>query len=594
MTDPKAQTDTITGLGRGLRDLADKLTHLVSPNEAAFMTTGETLGAARDRLLDARNQFQRLSEHLESDKGNTTRNTFSTARDTLTHIAQEAHSLAAQMATFRHNLQSIRRPLAGLAGIITEIAALATNAKVQAAQVRTRSIDFTVFTTDIDRLREMAAVAVRRASERLTSIETGVERATKAAEGFQGSDARELGDIARHMGQWIAEIGRRREQSRRGLSDMDKVSLRIAERVAACIGRLQINDMTCQRIDHVTTALTILAQAISPDTREHGDMHWLTSQSPQRQNQISAAICELQARQTERAMSDFSEAVTDLKRNLDGLSADSQRLGGEARRLFGGSQGRDSFMHTVYADVERVSDLLQRFSETNGQVRRQIAEMAQSFVEMDADLRDIHSIDADMRVMGLNATFKCARLGSAGMALGVVAQELRYCSRRTDETTKAIATAIQAATRDAALLSEKATQQHADVVALSTAMTEGTATVRDIDAAITAGLADLDRICTEVCTLLDTGGVRNLDPVGVRNQSHDLSRQLRALGSFAAPEGIDADMIRDDLERMLEKSYTMQSERVIHELFADHDAPSPVTHPTPNAVVDEDIDACFF
>jgi hypothetical protein len=39
-------------------------------------------------------------------------------------------------------------------------------------------------------------------------------------------------------------------------------------------------------------------------------------------------------------------------------------------------------------------------------------------------------VQEDIRIMGLNATLKCGRLGTVGRALAAVAQELRHCSGR--------------------------------------------------------------------------------------------------------------------------------------------------------------------
>ena len=45
-------------------------------------------------------------------------------------------------------------------------------------------------------------------------------------------------------------------------------------------------------------------------------------------------------------------------------------------------------------------------------------------------LANMQSVQEDIRILGLNATLKCGRLGTLGRPLAAVAQELRLCSAR--------------------------------------------------------------------------------------------------------------------------------------------------------------------
>lgn len=580
-----------------LDTLRTALADLIAPNESCFIVTGNALALARDKLGDGSRLFRHLSGNLDHGEGGRSIDAFAEARDTLLRIADEAEGIAEKMTRFRQHILQVRRPLQALETIIGEISALATNAKIQAAQVNAHGVDFSVFTTDIDRLRVMAGTAIRRAVERLSKLETSMEAAHQAADGFRRGDAKELVNIAARMATWLLELRHRREQAKRALVELERHSQRMGLRVADCVGKLQINDMTTQRIEHVRSALDILHDLLMPGTTPLVGSEWLAELAEERKEQIVGAVCELQARQVDRAVGDFSRAVGDLRRNLAGLAQDARHLNAEAQKVFGVDDTAGSFMQMVYADVDRAALLLERFSQTNEAVRGQITDMADSFAEMTDDLRTIQSIDADMRVMGLNATFKCSRLGASGLVLGVVAQELRACSRRTDETTRAIAAAIATANTEAVELAERSSREHVGVAGIAAYMGQASRTTQELDRSMTADLAELAVICDEVSRQLGAGGILNIDGTAQQAGKEQIVRLLRQLGAGIASAVVDPLQIRDDVERMLGQHYTMQSERMVHELFASDDGTAAAAQQgncQSSAAASSEIDDFFF
>mgnify|MGYP001809665172 CR=1 FL=1 len=579
-----------------IQGLQADLTTMIAPNEDRFMAVGQALAKTRQSLAAASGSFQRLSDSLDQGKGGGTIDAFANARDTILTIAHEAEEIADRMAKFRQDTRLIRRPLTTLATIINEISALATNAKVQAAQVNARDVDFSVFTNDIGRLRVVAAATIKQATERLSKLETAMEMACRATDDFRRANTKELLNIAARMSAWLHDLRQHREQARLSAVELDRHSQRIAVRVAACIGELQLNDLTSQRIEHVRTALGILHELLAPGQTSLNGCEWLADLSDERKEQILAAVCQLQAHQTDKAAGDFVRGVGQLKKNLTGLSQDAGYLNTEANRLFGGGTS-GSFMQAVYVDVDKAALLLERFRQANETVRTLIADVAASFTDMAEDLRTINSIDADMRVMGLNATFKCSRLGTSGLALGVVAQELRACSRRTDENARAITSAIAAATAEATALSQHSGQEQERVAAAAAGMAEAARTTRDLDRSMTTELAELSDMCRAVSDDLGTVACQGMNELDQRQPADEIVVRLKLLGASVGTQAADPQAIRADVERMLGSHYTMESERIVHELFTDDNGQSAVPQrqqtksgQTPS----QDIDDLFF
>lgn len=586
-------------LGAALVRLSDQLQHCLGPNEQAFIALGDVLMAARSRLGQAGEGLKGLSARMGAEDGATTGATLEQARLDLHGITGQTRAVRAALDGLSSVAPTVGRPLSAIAKIIGEIAALATNAKIQAAQVRAGEVDFSVFTRDIDRLRLMAGEAVRRAETRLGELAGGLGQVQVDAQQFGQGDAQELERIAAGLAGRLGELARRRQEARRALDDFQRRADTIAQRVERCVGALQINDLTSQRVAHVQTALGLLRVLCGAEAAAAPGLEWMDGMGVERRQALVAAVCRLQGAQLERAGADFRDAVAEVRADMDGLAADAAAIRAEAQRVFGGDVGEDSFVRAIAADIGRAAQLLRAYCTIDDRIRAGIDGVSAGFVAMAEDVRAIQSIDTDMRVMGLNATLKCTRLGASGVALGVVAQELRACSRRTEETARAIDRAISAAAERAAAAAATSLEEYRAAADLSARLGAAAEQMIAFSGDFSAALHAINLACGEAGTLLRRENGANTQRVSAPAAEWD-QRFIAACGAAAASltgfadaigPGIDTAEIRDDVSRLLGGHYTMASERVIHELFAEVEtAPSAPA----SAAATDDIDDLFF
>jgi hypothetical protein len=581
-----------------LRQLGDDLSSLVAPNETAFIALGDALASARGKLRAAGEEFRTLAEKMDQGDGLQAARALAGARDEILRISEESRGVAAGLTALNHTLDVVRRPVAVLSKIIGEVAALATNAKVQAAQVSAGGVDFSVFTKDIDRLRGLAEQAVHQAAGRLTSLGATMATACAESEAFHRGDAAELAAVATRLKEQLAELSERREQARRCLADFQRRAVAIGERVSRCIGALQINDMTSQRIGHVQTALSLLTGVVNPGAALEPGCEWVGELSGERRRLLLGTVCSLQATQLERASCDFSAAIGELRTNLSALREDAEAMMAETRQVFASRHGDETFIHGVLAEVQRAMALLHSYCRADETIRARIEELSQGFAAMTADLEAIQSIDADMRIMGLNATLKCTRLGRSGLALGVVAQELRACSRRTEETSKAIAAAITTVSGDASTLTARSAHERETATALVTRMSDSADILNGFSQVLNAALNEMAEACGEVASLLDEAAQGFAVEQALNSGVSVVAKRLKAVGDECAGPDADPSLVREDIHRMLGQHYTMASERVIHELFADGSggtaAPADNSGTPAAEAPDDDIDSLFF
>lgn len=579
-------------IARILDDLADSLGRLMAPTEAAFLNTGNILAQSRTALDTVGVDFRDLSSRLGNQESATAVANLATAREETIRVSSEIHSVASGLTGLSHAAAAVNSPLGVLERIISEIASLATNAKIQAAQVTATDVDFTVFTKEIDRLRLLAQDTVKRAVVRLLDLTATIGSAASAAQDFQRDGAHELNDVAARLKESLTAWTQRQSVINDAMTQFEGRTRGIGEKIARCIGALQINDLTSQRIDHVRQALIMLRTMLH--AREQRDLdtgnEWVLELSAERKRHLSAAVCELQARQLDLATADFATAISDLRSAMAALAEDAAAIPVQARQVYGDGNSRHSFLHDVAADVDRATTLLETYCQADDKIRAQIVNVSEGFSAVTEDLRSIHSIDADMRIMGLNATFKCSRLGRSGVALGVIAQELRACSRRTEETSRSISSAISAATRQASDLADRSGQEHAAAASLAANMASSMNELRRLGEDMERSLSGLIGICTDIAKTLGKSAQDIAMDAVLSQAAAKTVDQLHHLSKRIAPEGINAEAVHDDIRRMLQGRYTMASERVIHNLFAEGETEASASEGTTS----DDIDDCFF
>ncbi|MBK1840915.1 hypothetical protein JHL17_26270 [Azospirillum sp. YIM B02556] len=573
--------------GPGLvRSLKAELQDASAPIEAAFLTVGETLSQTLDHMAVIGDRFLALSALIDSEDGVAASSRLGKVREVTDRLATDLRQTLDDLTGLDASGADMAALLAGLSRIIGEITALAINAKVQSVQIRSGSDDFSVFNREIDRLHRLAEEATTQAIAHLAALRDAISAAKGGAALFQRDNRTRLDDVGRRLQGSLDTLASHRNTAQQAARRFAGRAAEVGQRIARCISDLQVGDLTCQRLSHIAAALDVLELLTHPPRPSAlpQDRRWLAELDDRRRTDLSAAICALQIRQYEEANSDFGGQVASLKANLEALVRDADAITREAADLFGGSSRGEpgpanaavkgtggSVLADVAGEVDRALDLLHHYCRSDDVLRERVVEVSHGFDAMDRDVRAIRSIDTDMRLMGLNTTLKCTRLGTEGRGLGVVAQELRACSRRTEDVSKAITEAIQSATRRANALDRRSDTDHRAAIELAEEMTNSMELLNRLQADQTRSLSVLSGDCREVSRLL-TGTIDRL-AIGRRLEA-STRRFVEQVEAVSKIGEIHAPGIADDLHRLFAALYTAERERTTHaHLFGGESLP---------------------
>jgi hypothetical protein len=198
-----------------------------------------------------------------------------------------------------------------------------------------------------------------------------------------------------------------------------------------------------------------------------------------------------------------------------------------------------------------------------------------------AHIGTVRSLETDIRIMGLNMSFKCGRLGAAGRPLSIIAQELRRYAKEIAGEAGAVMGDLSRIIAIADALSGGAQDgQAADIAAVGDSMATSLSCLRIAGQTLADALAALERDGSQVVALLD-------ETVARAGEHDDISRVLRQAAADldsgvadGAAASVEASPAVDALLDEMMRSYTMQSERMLlrrHAPWMSDAAPEGVT-----------------
>lgn len=244
----------------------------------------------------------------------------------------------------------------------------------------------------------------------------------------------------------------------------------------------------------------------------------------------------------------------------------------------GGSGG--SFLQELEEDVRRARELFEGFHDARSRADEVMAEVLRISGRLVEHIGTVRAVEADIRIMGVNATLKSSRLGSVGRPLAVIAEELTLSSSRTGAEAAAATGDVETITTTASTLAgQNQTQRLAEIAAVTTSMDEAIGRLHEVAQAQVSALAALAQDGTTVVRVLTetTAGLAAAETIAstIRHAAARFSEQVAAAkaAGTAAPDPNHPATV--GLYAEIAALYTMARERTVHAAHAPRTAAPP-------------------
>src|SRR5690606_10874621 len=175
----------------------------------------------------------------------------------------------------------------------------------------------------------------------------------------------------------------------------------------------------------------------------------------------------------------------------------------------------------------------------------------------------VQDIEANMRLVSLNAAVRCAQLGPRGASLTVIAMQLREL---TSETVSAAEAAMARLDESSTLAAAFGAAAGADGAKSLGDLEQQASLAMDLlsglDARLEAALARLNGDGPKVIGLLQAAARGLQGQSGLAEAMADTGMGIAALSPDPLPQSLDADVAA--IIEGLRQTYTMEAERAVH------------------------------
>ncbi|KQX35243.1 hypothetical protein ASD04_14440 [Devosia sp. Root436] len=576
---PSTSTDTapLRAIGEGLAKPRQEI-------ESTFVTVGARLTEGAAMLNRITKVFEALPAQLQSPE-------LAEASTRLADIGRQAETISALFATEQADLTRLaevvdaaEHPISELRRTVKMMGIVAINARVVAAGVVGDSDDFDVFTTDIAKLSESASSTIQQFTAAYRQLTDEVGHAARQRGQFENAHADTLSALAADMDRALAELARQRAVSVDGTAETGRVSRQIVTRIASAVMALQVGDATRQRIEHVESGLAALADMLDSGNLQEND-----------RQAAGNLLGSLQIAQLSGATDAFEGDVAEAGDALRDLAADARSIMDQSRAIYGQGDEAGASSLAALSKAVRHAALVLRDCETERSKLELVANAVLGTVGvLLSHVEAVQEIEANMRLVSLNAAVKCAQLGPRGAALNVIARQLRELTGETVTAAEASMAGLHQAAGLAQSFGAAANGDAAGRVGqLEQEATAALVLLQGVDSALAEALATLNRDGPNVIALLGNAAETFVSQAAISETMRDLEMQLVSeCPPMAAAEQTPAIATMLSAHRA---RYTMDAERRIHEqLFGADAAPAMESEPTSQDAEETDLDALFF
>jgi hypothetical protein len=421
------------------------------------------------------------------------------------------------------------------------VSMIATNAQVVSKSIELNHGSLANFAEQVIPIISSASQAATAVGDDLMRADVQLETVAERI-GVLSACARDLKAMRAELPDMLGSFGHH-DAFEKAVVRIRAASAQLSEALSASVSSLQCGDASRQRLEHVDAMLAV-AEDAPPGLRD--------------------ALHAIAAAQFDATVDELRSAVDDVLPRFAAIATITATARDEVARLsdlqFTTSlDAVADFVRAMAAGFDRLRDI--RIA-----IAPEMEALTDSYVQSAVSAQRIAEFDDQMFHLGVNATLVSSKIGEQGRAMVEVSHQLRECTAAIGRASAEIVHLAQLQELNAVLFTVLAEARDDSVATSATSMLE------EMAGSITAGLSTAGRLVgRDAFTPLDTA----------RANLALFQEKTHVGGRADRPEHPDVTGLRAD-DRVLQKvraSYTMQSERDLHDQVLERLGVSPGADP---------------
>jgi hypothetical protein len=535
--------------------------------ETTFLQVGQTLETSIGILSNLTSSFETVLTELRGENLAGSIKALGGAAARVADLGRGRLATSAEFDRLQRAGEAIAGRISRMNQCVKAVDSLVINARIAASAIRASEIDFTTFAVEIARTADMTRTTLDRFGAELQTLRKRVAAAHAGQLVFESRQDEATRLIPERLNTTVNSIPLQHRRAAQAISAMRQRSEQVRQQICTAVLALQAGDVARQRLEHADHALGLLTETAEPSgvkrphqVADHPAVAETTRPA------FAIITCRLQSAQLSDAAERLAQDVRRITASLNNLATEARTLRTLAGSAYGAS-GRDqgTFIVELETQVGQTLALFTAFGNAQAEASGIMASVSSAAESLCHHLRTVQSLEADIRIMGLNTTLKCARVGPEGRALGLIAQELRAYGNEFAREADALMGEVGNLAEVTRLIASKEADTAPLIIAAMQAMTDALTTLQQVGETLGSTLSALERDSDHVALLLDSTAT---DLAGQDEIGKALRQAVSALHEMSPPGDLPiADLTPRD-EQMLDlmaRDYTMANERVIHD-----------------------------
>jgi len=547
----------------------DALTHLAGATEDEFLQIGSQLQDFYRRSSNVSIMANQLVDVVSGDQTKALidrlREMIADMESYLAGARERNRKSRVTLSRITSLLDRVSRPLEGFQKMTKTLRMLGISTKIESSRLGDMGSGFLTLAQDVEKLSQLVSeksanilghrqVLASMISDNLRLVQTSELAQDTKLGGVLANTARSLEELI-DVNARCSSFG----------SMISSISSEVSGNINEVVSSLQMHDMTRQQTEHIVEALQRLLANISGYVSSNSDF-------PNKLIIEAGDVCELQSAQLQHATSDLCNAVASIVGNLRDVGGKQSSMAAEALSTTGITDSAGgSFMDTIRRGLLTVTGVLAACSQSDREMSATLQCVAETMQEITGFVGDIEDIGSEIDLIALNSQIKAAHTGREGAALGVLAEAIKRLSVDAINQTAAVSEILMQintsttnlfseASEETKLLGVRITVMENDLGTILTSLGEMN---RNLSTMLSALNEQVGRLTQDIDRATGSIDVHTR----VRQMSDQVGGVLDSIVENAREIEPASHEFKENLHHM-EKRYTMESERNIHEALA--------------------------
>lgn len=492
---------------------------------------------------------------------------FSDMEQYLGRVNRQGLASCGTLQQIMEQLDNVVQPLEGFRKMDKALRMLSISTKIESSRLGELGAGFTTLAMDVEKLsqavneKSSGIMEQRQALSQLINSNLEMVRTTEAN---QHTDAQR---ILKAVGDNLTTLETLNTTCSATGNQVELTSEQIAADIGTVVSSMQFHDISRQQVEHIIEALEKLQQHTCINTEtEIETCPALIAET--------GDVCELQSAQLRHAADQLSNATRTILDSLQDIAAKQTKITFDLQQALMGnasSAAGNSLLESMEQDMREVTQILQRCDLADQELAAAMQKVTVTISEIGGFVSDIEAVGSEIDLIALNAQIKAAHTGEQGAALGVLAEAIKRLSLDAVVQTEAVSTTLQTIKEVTAGMSDQTSQDES-------LATQQVATMEQEARQVISSLSNINRTLLQQLSSLVASSESLSDEISntisgvhvhddVQQQTAQAVQALEQIFTEARAQVPASSEFRNNLQHM-EQRYTMESERMIHEMLA--------------------------